>query len=250
MHRTKIWNEPTEQVLYSKILQEERSVSVYLPISYSRDNSEYPVLYHLDGDQIQLDEIIVVPEKLAPKVENLELIYVSIKNTDRTRDMSPIETSFCENPGADKFLGFLKAELIPHVDCNFQTSEFRILCGQSYSSVFTLYALLEEPSLFDGYITTSLYFPQCKEYFMKRATESFGKDDYDDRYLFMSRGELDFDFNKDNQTEIAIKELIGIIGNSTASGLVWEYKVYASHGHCPEPSHGDGLNWILQQIAG
>lgn len=250
MNRTKIWDDPVEQVLYSKILREERSVRVYLPISYSSGNSEYPVLYHLDGDQIQLDELIEGPQKFASKVENPEVIYVSIKNTDRTRDMSPIETSFCENPGADKFLGFLKGELIPNINSNFRTSEFRILCGQSYSSVFALYTLLEEPTLFDGYIATSIYFPQCKEYFMKRSTGSFGKYDYDDRYLFMSRGELDYDFNKDNQTEIAINELTEIITENIECGLEWEYKVYANHGHCPEPSHGDGLYWILRQNAG
>ncbi len=246
----RIWDDPIDHELYSNILGEDRPVSIYLPTSYYDDGKEYPVLFHLDGDVIQLDEFIDFSHKSNSNIEFPEMIYVSIRNTDRNRDMSPIETSFCENPGADIFLEFLVEELIPFIEGNYRTEQFRILCGQSYSSVFTLYALLENQTHFNGYVTTSLYFPQCKEYFMTKAAKKLVTGNYEGRYLFMSRGELDFDFNKDNQTEIAINELIEIFQENTESGLIWEYKVYESHGHCPEPSHGDGIYWVLRQSAG
>lgn len=246
----RIWDDPIDQVLYSNFLGEDRIVSIYLPTNYDADSKKYPVLFHLDGDAIQLDEIIDVPQKSATNAERAQMIYVSIKNTDRTRDMSPIETSFCENPGAQLFLDFIVEELIPYIDSNYRTTQFRILSGQSYSSVFTLFVLLEKPSYFNGYVTTSIYFPQCKDYFMIKAAKTLVQGNYEGRYLFMSRGELDFDFNKDHKTEIAINELIRIFQENTASGLIWEHKVYESHGHCPEPSHGDGIYWVLEQSAG
>jgi predicted alpha/beta superfamily hydrolase len=240
-----IWDKPVSYILSSKILGEEREILVYLPIRNDKTHTGYPVLYHLDGDEIQLGGILEVPERTSSKYKVPELIYVSVVNTDRTRDMSPVRTSFCENPGADHFMNFFSRELIPYIDKNFHTSPFRILCGQSYSSVFTLYTLLEEPSLFHGYITVSLYFPQCQEFFMKKAEESLTNKHFDDRYLFMTLGALDFQYNKDNKTDLAINELIRIIYKNKPIDLKWDYRVYEDYGHCPEPSYGDGLQWIF-----
>jgi hypothetical protein len=46
---------------------------------------------------------------------------------------------------------------------------------------------------------------------MNKAKESFANESFDDRYLFVTLGALDFQYNKDKQTEMAIDELIGII---------------------------------------
>jgi predicted alpha/beta superfamily hydrolase len=242
--KARMWGDPIPNAIGSSVLGEERSFLVHLPTGYGREQKEYPVLYLLDGEEIHLGDILDAPQD-EPEDEIREVICVSVMNTDRTRDMSPIRVSFCENPGADQFMDFLGHELIPHIDRNFRNSRFRILCGQSYSSVFALYALLERPSLFNGYMTISLYFPQCKDFFMSKAEESFANENFDDRYLFMSIGGLDFRYNEDRQTEIAIEELVGIIGERNPVGLKWDYRVYENHGHCPEPSYGDGLGWIL-----
>lgn len=242
---SKIWGDPISGVVYSKVLAEERPFLVYRPVSYGETQKEYPVLYHLDGDAIQLADILEVSEKDKSEGEIPEMIYISVLNTDRTRDMCPVPTSFCENPGADQFMNFFSSELIPYIDNNYHTSPFRILCGQSYSSVFILYSLLELPSLFNGYIAASLYFPQCKEFFMERAEEAFINENFVGRYLFMTLGALDFHYNQDNKTDLAINELINIMRKNKTIGLKWEYRVYEDHGHCPEPSYGDGLEWIF-----
>ena len=241
----KIWGDPISSVVHSKVLNEERPFLVYLPKSYHNVRVEYPVLYHLDGDAIQLGDVLEGTDGDSLKSEIPEMIYVSVMNTDRTRDMCPVKTSYCENPGADGFMSFFSRELIPFIDENFSASQFRILCGQSYSSVFTLYVLLKQPSLFNGYITASLYFPQCKEFFMEKAEQAFANENFEDRYLFMTLGALDFQYNKDNKTDMAINELIDIIKRNNSSGLKWEYRVYEDHGHVPEPSYGDGLEWIF-----
>lgn len=241
----RIWGNPISRVVRSEVLNEERPCLIYLPTSYDETHTEYPVLYHLDGDEIQLEDMLGGQGKINSGSVIPEVIYVSVMNTDRTRDMAPVKTSYCENPGADRFLSFFSRELIPFTDENFRASQFRILCGQSYSSVFTLYALLEEPSLFNGYITSSLYFPQCKEFFMEKAEQVFIDNNFDDRNLFMTLGALDFQYNKDDKTDLAIKELIGIIRKNQPVGLKWEYKIYKDYGHCPEPSYGDGLQWIF-----
>ena len=231
--------------IYSNILKEERSFLVNLPKNHDEENIEYPVLYHLDGGSLHIEDILGFPGNKNSEDSITDMIYVSVVNTDRVRDMSPVKTSFCEKPGAKQFLKFFESELIPYINKNYQTSKFNVLCGQSFSSIFTLYAMLEKPSLFNGYITTSLYFPQCKEYFMDRARKTLATKKLNDRYLFMTLGRLDYDYNKDKITEHAIEDLIQIIKEQSQTELNWEYRVYEEHGHCPEPSYSDGLKWIF-----
>jgi predicted alpha/beta superfamily hydrolase len=218
-----------------------------LPSGYSEQEKEYPVLYQLDGEDFQPGEILEFSEDDDLNKSIPDLIYVSIANTVRERDFSPVITSFCENPGADDFINFLGEELIPFIDHNYRSSKYRILCGKSFSSVFTLYCLLEKPSLFCGYLTSSLYFPQCKEFFMETAEVSFSQRNYEGRSLFISRGGLDHRYNKDNLTALAIDKLIAIIEKNNLVGFRWDYRVYEDYGHCPEPSYRDGLNWMFNK---
>ena len=80
---------------------------------------------------------------------------------------------------------------------------------------------------------------------MGKAKESISNKNFSDRYLFISLGALDAQYNKDKKTERAINEFISIIRMEKPSGLKLDYRVYETHGHCPEPSNEDGLKWIL-----
>jgi predicted alpha/beta superfamily hydrolase len=242
------WNKPLLSKIYSDVLQEERHFSVYLPASYATGSETYPVLFHLDGDALQLDSIFSKSEN-NPESRNIpDLIYLSLENTDRVRDMSPVQTSFCDNPGADQFMHFIASELIPHIEEKYRASSFRILCGQSYSSVFTLYALLENPGLFSGYITNSLYFPQSKDFFMEKAASAFGKNNFRTKYLFMAVGGKDRKYNLIPETEKSILEFIEIIKKKNPPGFRWDFRVYEQDDHCPEPAYAGGLQWIFSDM--
>ena len=233
--------------LSSKILKEKRSFMVNLPSNYHKSKKRYPVLYTLDGNSDLLKYILqqLSMKNMSRKIP--ELIIVLIKNTIRVRDMSPIKTSFCDTPGAAKFLGFIKSELLPWVDKKFRTSDFRILNGQSYSAVFTAFTLLEDPTLFNGYIATSLYFPQSARYFKDAFRKSLASKDYNQCYFYFSRGKLDHHYNKENKTAIALTAINKAIQEINPAGFNWKYMVYPEHGHLPEPSFADGLAWIFSQ---
>jgi predicted alpha/beta superfamily hydrolase len=235
--------------LFSKVLNEERSFLISLPKGYNDSMKKFPVLYRLDGDAEQLYDMYQKIEDMVFKQQAPEMILVSIKNTDRRRDMTPVKTGYCENPGADKFLKFISSELMPFIDKNYRTSNFRILCGQSQSSVFTMYTLLEQPQLFNGYIAISAYFPGCRDYFIEKAKNSFGHKSFKDRYFFFTRGAQDDQYNRNGITEKALAKLIKIIKNTNPSGFCYEYKVYPEFGHCPEPSLVDGLNWLKKAVS-
>jgi predicted alpha/beta superfamily hydrolase len=232
--------------IFSKILKEERSFTVYTPPGYETCTKSFGVLYRLDAEVFAPDETARELEPLVKSGRIPPMMVVSVYNTDRDRDMSPIETSFCENPGAQRFLDFISSELIPHVGSNFRTTSFRILCGQSYSCVFVLFALLESPFLFNGYIASSLYFPQCEDYFIGRSLNAFTEESFENRFLYITRGGQDYRFNNEGKTERALNRLCEIVNDAKPADFSLEYKVYDDYGHCPEPSLADGLSWMCK----
>ena len=79
-------------------------------------DKSYSVLYRLDGNtQIMLETIATVnrltfSDEIAP-----EMIIVAIENTNRPRDMWPVNTKYYPEPnipGAKSFLAFIEKELI------------------------------------------------------------------------------------------------------------------------------------------
>jgi len=137
----------------SAILKEKRIISVVLPRNFKAgSNQKYDVLYVLDGDgntktatgvqQFIEDEAFMPP-----------IIIVGVLNTDRNRDLTP--THMGDNKtsgGADKFLGFLKNELIPYVNKNYPSNGDNTLFGHSFGGLFVTYVLFNDPGLFKSYI--------------------------------------------------------------------------------------------------
>ncbi|HEY3310323.1 MAG TPA: alpha/beta hydrolase-fold protein [Anaerolineales bacterium] len=77
--------------------------------------------------------------------------------------------------GAGDFLRFIKEELIPIIEQDFQADpRKRILAGHSLGGFFTTFALLEEPGLFDTYIIGSPSLAYCERFLFKRE-EQFAK---------------------------------------------------------------------------
>ena len=151
------------RTLYSGILKETRRVWVHLPDSYSHTTKRYPVMVKCDALSVPLFAARIhdlSTTELASQIP--EIILVSIENTDRTRDMSPVKTGDIE-AGADNFIRFIGSELIPFIDRNYRTTEFRILMGESSSALLTVYAFLTRTDLFDGYIASSPELSMCPD---------------------------------------------------------------------------------------
>jgi predicted alpha/beta superfamily hydrolase len=144
---------------------------VSYPENYNQDSSErYPVLYLLDADySFAIAKNII--DHLAQRNHIQEIIIVGIAyagpnqyRLHRTRDYTPTNSnepvSFPEiqqqySGGGLQFSTFIQNELIPYVDSQFRTTDFRVLTGHSYGGLFTSWMLLNNPSLFQGYIAVS-----------------------------------------------------------------------------------------------
>ncbi|MCB1037178.1 MAG: hypothetical protein KDD47_25340 [Acidobacteria bacterium] len=165
------WAEPVTigqtDSLFSKVLDEQRDLMVYLPDGYATSEATYPVLYLLDartrfhhttGTVATLSDIGQIPE----------MIVVAVRNTDRTRDLTPPWTGPAPDDsvpgragavegggGAGNFLRFLHEELVPYVEGKYRTAPFRILVGHSFGGLFAVHALVHDPDLFDAVLAIS-----------------------------------------------------------------------------------------------
>jgi predicted alpha/beta superfamily hydrolase len=149
----------------SEILKEERVLNIYLPESYSKDDSKkYPVIYLLDGS---IDEDFI---HIAGLVQfgsfswiNMipETIVVGISNVDRKRDFTYPTTNkkdkkeFPTTGGSEQFIQFLEKEVQATINKNYRTTNTRTLIGQSLGGLLVTEILFKKPALFDNYIIVS-----------------------------------------------------------------------------------------------
>lgn len=137
-----------EFAIQSRVMGEERRYFVNLPSSYEHDDfyvrKRYPVLILLDGDTHFHPASGIVRSLSAEGTEQIpELIVVAVRNTQRTRDLTP--------PGDDAFWRFLEDELLPRLDSSYRTLPYRVLVGHSLGGLFAVQAFLDQ-SRFDAYL--------------------------------------------------------------------------------------------------
>ncbi|CAG5081543.1 alpha/beta hydrolase [Parvicella tangerina] len=150
---------------HSKILDEDRTLNVYLPDGYHPDSLQnYPVIYLLDGsmheDMLHISGLVQFCSyswiNLIP-----ECIVVGIANVNRYRDFTHIPEnkeylkSDPRRGGASKFIAFLENEVIPYVDHRYKTNKHRGLIGQSLGGLIATQFLIEKPQLFNHFFIVS-----------------------------------------------------------------------------------------------
>ena len=149
----------------SNLLGREYQLAVYVPESYPVATKPYPILYLLDGDVLFgmaaglmpfLNRLDGIPEMI---IVGICYNIKSFSEWDRLRILDfhiPGFEGAPENSHADLFLAALKQEIIPYIETNYRADpNKRILYGYSSSGFFALYSLLNEPDLFQLYLSGS-----------------------------------------------------------------------------------------------
>ena len=187
----------TQYILKSKILQEDRPIIISLPIGYENNEDGYPVLYLLDGlanikHQVGTVELLTESGIIPP------MIIVAIESLDRAKDLTPsnagqdayagTDTDIPQSGGASKFLQFLDRELIPYVESNFKTHPYRLLEGHSFGGLFSTYALMNKPELFNAFIIQAPALWWNKEEMTGQAKGFFNANDSLDKSVYFGTG--------------------------------------------------------------
>ncbi|MFQ6070428.1 MAG: alpha/beta hydrolase-fold protein [Candidatus Aminicenantales bacterium] len=217
--------------LKSEILDEERSLFIYLPEGYNQGKRAYPVLYLLDG-RGNFHHTTGLVQYFPAKGLGEYMIVVGIQNTDRTRDFTP--TRILSRPssgGADNFIRFFKEELIPFVEKQYRTQPYRILVGHSLGGLFVLYTFLAAPDVFNAYIAISPWTIYDNEYVVRKAEEILENGTSLNKFLFIAAG------NEPNLSP-SIEKFFSVVESKKLSGLEAYYKNLETENHLTIPHRG------------
>lgn len=150
--------------IQSKELGEKRTLNIYLPEGYDRNDSvNYPVIYLLDGsaDEDFIHIVGLVQFFSFEWINQLpKSIVVGIANVDRRRDFTFPSThkAKIDLPTAghsDKFISFIEKELQPYIAAHYRTNQDKTIIGQSLGGLLATEVLLKKPTLFNKYIIIS-----------------------------------------------------------------------------------------------
>lgn len=95
-----------------------------------------------------------------------------------------------------QFLDFMEQDLLPAIDKQYRTNGFRILNGFTGNATFSLYTLLNRPSLFNAYIAASPVLDDNYAFVMADAAKKLAGMKGKPRFLFMSTSDSDFEQNQ------------------------------------------------------
>ncbi len=137
----------------SQELQDVRNVSIYLPKSYdTKTDSNFPLAIVLDAENL-LDLYIGNASYFAAKDNAPEQIVVGINMKETyLKDVSFNKATSNLTQDSDRFLQFLKNELLPYVEANYRTSPFITITGSGVSGNFITHFLKEPIPIFNAYI--------------------------------------------------------------------------------------------------
>jgi hypothetical protein len=143
----------TYRQLHSDVLDEDRLLLVSLPRDYEENFISYPVLFVLYGGQVRgyFAEAVHVVDRLSEEGSIPQMIVIGVANVERYRDLSPVGRRG-EPSGIEPFSRFVVEELLPFVEGEYRTKDFRVLMGPQAGAAFGLYTLARRQGLFDAFI--------------------------------------------------------------------------------------------------
>lgn len=220
-----------KEIIYSKILNEERTYQIYLPASYLwASDRNYPVIYVLDGESNYLHTVSST-SFLSSKGEIPELIIVAITSTVRIRDYTQTDWSshWIGGGGAKNFKSFLSGELIPNIEKEYRTNGYRIISGHSAAGQFVLYTLTSEPTLFNAYFAISPSLDWDNNLPQRSLEESLIKTDSLRSFLYVARSD------DAGQVLADYMILVETLESKSPKGFRWISKAFPDETHSSIP---------------
>ena len=219
--------------LRSKILGEDRTAFVSLPVSYQGGAQKYPVLYLTDA-QWNFDQTRAMATFLARNQIIPEMIIVGVTNTDRTRDLYATRADFKQNGrtipfpnsgNADRFLEFFEKELIPWTQATYRTTPFRVLAGHSAGGNFALHAMRVKPALFQAVMVASPWLGWDERKELKELVPFLKSDNLRVRTLFLTYADEGPEMKAD------IDAVTSALRSRNDASLRWDTATYPNETH-------------------
>lgn len=238
-------------------------LTILLPQSYSAKQSKhYPVLYLLDPywDLVMIEHIVnaLIYDQYMPEIIVVGIGYPGDNYHElRQFDYTPVVSELDKNSGdANAFLTFITNEVIPLTESTYRVdTSFRALGGGSLGGLFSLYAMLERPTLFQGHISSSpaimwgyrhiiqkearFFQDGSKELWLDSSTRALPT------RLFMTVGSDETEFNWKHEAEA----FYSLIQHRSYAGFHSEFHSLDGyhHGGIKFPTYTLGLPYIFKE---
>ncbi|MDN4502729.1 alpha/beta hydrolase-fold protein [Alteromonadaceae bacterium BrNp21-10] len=236
--------------LQSTIVDQQYKLLINFPASYHQSDKQYPVVFLLDAQwDFPLVSSIYGEQYFDGFVPEVIIVGITWGGKDpdpnilRRRDFTPTDINQIGMAGgADKFLQFIQSELVPYVETHYRANDNRTLMGSSLGGLFTLYAMFQQPQLFNNYIPSSPAvtwdnnsLSQYSEGFKQRAAEHTMR-------LFMPVAELEGLYQP-------VLNFAAFLQTQNYPNLTWKNHVVAGAGHSGVKADGNtrGLQYVFQK---
>ena len=193
---SKVLSQKTTEMIASSKLNEEREITIGLPLYYDKNpEKKYPLLILLDGDY--LFDPFQGPLNYGAYWDDLpEVIIVGIsqnKNNERELDCTTDEANGLPIDKGEKFYEFIGLELIPYIQKKYRTTSFRIIAGHDVTAGFLNSYLYKDQPLFNAYISLS---PELKSGMVEQIPERLA---FIEQQIFYYQSTSDGDIKKEQK---------------------------------------------------
>jgi predicted alpha/beta superfamily hydrolase len=148
----------------SSITDKDYALYINLPGGYGDTTKTFPVLFVIDAQwDFPMIQSIYGQQYYDGFIPEMVIVGITWGGNSpdydklRAHDFTPTDISKTGTYGnASNFLSFISKELIPYIEGKFRVRQNdRTLVGSSYGGLFALYAMFQEPAVFNRFIFTS-----------------------------------------------------------------------------------------------
>ncbi|WP_416306269.1 alpha/beta hydrolase-fold protein [Neptunicella sp. SCSIO 80796] len=205
------------------------SISVSLPDKYLEEEHSYPVVYVLEGDYL-FDATRSISTFMARRSHMPSSIVVGIEaGTFEHRKNMAVRL---HGGQPDKYVRFLKNELIPYIAQHYRANSHRTLVGLSPTNGVVFDAFLNEPGLFRAYIALATHFewpPEKDTRLIDELISRIKDPGYPETVLYMGRA--DSDLESSQYVQRAFDDAINKLGKVSKSNVISQIDVLNNEEH-------------------
>tara|TARA_B100000427_G_scaffold54754_1_gene42420 strand:- start:65 stop:1255 length:1191 start_codon:yes stop_codon:yes gene_type:complete len=176
--------------IYSDKLKSIRDFKIGLPKNYNdNDNKKYPIFFVFDGHY--MFDLVSGNINYLSFWDNIpESIVIGINQTDSRYNDSKILDNINYTPisSTANFFDFITLELIPYINKNYRTTNYKVAVGNEITANFINFFLIRKNPIMDAFINIS---PKYSEK-MKQRISKYLLNSEDDIFYYVSTSTQDF----------------------------------------------------------
>lgn len=169
------------------------TIKVALPQNYNSELQKYATIYVLDGEE-NFDLVAMNCQIICSERSSTNVLVVSIGyGNDRAVDYTPTDVAE-GGGGAEKFMHFIKDELMPKMEMDFGADSSRkskTILGHSFGGLLGAYAFAKFNDVFGNYLMLSPSLWYDNEIVLKYEKENRSENKKSHQLVFLGLGEME-----------------------------------------------------------